>query len=96
MKCCSPIDRKSFLEEKLGNFRTYLEPHCKIDEHRAYLGKFADLDTAMPYLIQCVMLHKAGQLVATADQFLGGFEIPAEVAVKIKRYLFMFVDVLTS
>lgn len=96
MKCCEPTDRKTFLEEKLKNFRNYLEPHCLTDEHKAYLSKFTDLDTVMPYLLQCILLHKAGQLDSTVDTFCEKLPGKAEVSAKVKRYLNMFVDVLTS
>jgi hypothetical protein len=48
----------------------------------------------MPYLLQCVALQKAGKLEAAVDLF--GAELPAEATEKVKRYLAMFVDVLTS
>jgi len=94
MSCCQPTTRRAFLEEKLSNFRKFLEPHCSTDQHKAYLEKFADLDSTMPYLLQCVALQKAGKLEAAVDLF--GAELPAEATEKVKRYLAMFVYVLTS
>ena len=99
MSCCQPTERKAFLEEKLKNFRVFLEPHCATDEHKAYLTKFKDLDSVMPYLLQCVVLSKAGQLEAAVDEFCHTLPASTEreaVVAKVKRYLNMFVDVLTS
>ena len=99
MSCCQPTERKAFLEEKLKNFRTFLEPHCSTDEHKDYLVKFKDLDSVMQYLLQCVLLHKAGQLDATVEQFCQTLPASSEssaVVSKVKRYMNMFVDVLTS
>ena len=99
MSCCQPTERKAFLEEKLRNFRAYLEPHCISDEHKAHLTKFKDLDSVMPYLLQCVVLSKAGQLDSTVEQFCQTLPASAEsnaVVAKVKRYMNMFVDVLTS
>ena len=99
MSCCQPTERKAFLEEKLKNFRAYLEPHCTSDEHKAYLTKFKDIDSVMPYLLQCVVLSKAGQLDATVEEFCHTLPASAEssaVVAKVKRYMNMFVDVLTS
>jgi hypothetical protein len=94
MSCCETVSRKDFMEQKLKNFRAFLEPHCTTEELKAYLAKFSDLDSVMPYLLQCVVLHKAGQLEATVDQFCTS--LPGnEVTAKVKRYLNMFVDVLT-
>lgn len=97
MSCCAP-DRKEFLTTKLSNFRKFLEPHCVTDEHKAYLAKFKDLDSVMPYLLQCIVLHKAGTLKGAVDEFCRS--LPAttdkEVPVKIHRYMDMFMDVLTS
>jgi hypothetical protein len=84
------------MEEKLKNFRNYLEPHCVSDEHKAYLTKFKDLDSVMPYLLQCVLLHRAGQLDSTVEQFCQTLPASSEVVIKVKRYMNMFVDVLTS
>jgi hypothetical protein len=64
-----------------------------------YLVKFKDLDSVMPYLVQCVLLHKAGQLDATIEQFCQTLPVSSEsnaVISKVKRYMNMFVDVLTS
>jgi hypothetical protein len=101
-----------FLEEKLSNFRKFLEPLCltdehkaylrtfndldrSTDEHKAYLEKFADLDSTMPYLLQCVALQKAGKLDAAVDQLCAALPASPAVVDKVKRYLTMFVDVLT-
>jgi hypothetical protein len=99
MSCCQPVDRKTFLEEKLKNFRVFLEPHCVSDELKDYLGKFNDLDSVMPYLAQCVILYKSGQLDAAVEKFCETLPATSErdaVVVKVKRYLNMFVDVLIS
>ena len=96
MSCCQPTTRRAFLEEKLSNFRKFLEPHCSTDEHKAYLEKFADLDSTMPYLLQCVALQKAGKLDAAVDQICAALPASPAVVDKVKRYLTMFVDVLTS
>jgi len=93
------MNRKAFLEEKLKNFRVFLEPHCVSDELKAYLSKFHDLDSVLPYLLQCVALHKAGLLdssVETLCEELPVCEDRPAVVDKIKRYINMFVDVLTS
>jgi hypothetical protein len=97
MSCCQPTTRRAFLETKLKNFRKFVEPLCLLDEHKAYFDKFNDVDSAMPYLLQCVALQKAGKLDAAVDSFFAS--LPAcETAVvdKVKRYMAMFVEVLTS
>ena len=94
MSCCQPTTRRAFLEEKLGNFRKFLEPHCSTDEHKAYFSKFSDLDSTMPHLLQCVALQKAGTLATAVDLYCA--DLPAEVVDKVKRYLAMFVEVLIS
>ena len=96
MSCCQPTTRRVFLEEKLSNFRKFLEPLCLTDEHKAYLHTFNDLDSTMPYLLQCVALQKAGKLDAAVDQLCAALPASPAVVDKVKRYLTMFVDVLTS
>ena len=99
MSCCQPTTRRAFLEEKLKNFRKFVAPLCLLDEHKAYFDKFNDLDNAMPYLLQCVALQKAGKLDDAVDHFCAALpacqNMPAVVD-KVKRYLTMFVEVLTS
>jgi len=66
---------------------------------KEYLVKFQDLDSVMPYLVQCVLLHKTGQLDTAVEKFCEALPATPErdaVVVKVKRYLNMFVDVLTS
>jgi len=49
--------------------------------------------------LQCVLLHKAGQLDATVEQFCLTLPASSEnsaVVAKVKRYMNMFVDVLIS
>lgn len=100
MNCCENITRKEFLVQKLTNFRMFLEPHCSTDELKEQLNQFQDIDTVMPYLLQCVALSRVGQLDAAFENFVSSF--PAETQAdeafraKLKRYLAMFVDVLTS
>ena len=46
-----------------------------------------------------MLLHKAGQLDATVEQFCQTLPASSEssaVVAKVKRYMNMFVDVLTS
>ena len=102
MSCCEPANAKTFLEAKLKNFRAFLEPHCSTAELKAKLAEYKDLDTVMPYLSQLVALAKVGHDAAintAVESFLA--QLPAlrddEAFVsKLRRYMEMFVDVLTS
>lgn len=99
MSCCEALSRRDFLEQKIKNFRAFLEPHCSTEELKAHLSRFADLDSVMPYLLQCVVLHKAGQLAPIINTFCE--KLPASpdldaVREKVHRYMCMFVDVLTT
>jgi hypothetical protein len=100
MNCCSPISRKDFLDTKLANFRAFIEPHCTTGELKERYEEFKTLDAVMPYLLQCVVVSKAGQLDSAVEAFCAQF--PAEVSkdeafrTKLRRYFAMFVEVLTS
>ena len=99
MSCCQSVNRKEFLTQKLTNFRAFLEPHCVTDELKTRFNEFKDLDSVMPYLLQCVAMSRLGTLDTAVESFLATF--PAEsidepFKVKLRRYICMFVDVLTS
>jgi hypothetical protein len=96
MSCCQP-SRKAFLEEKLKNFRTFLEPHCGTEELKGRLKEFSEVDSVMPFMLQAVALKAAGQLDGAVAQFCDNFP-NGDVAfrTKVGRYFHMFADVLTS
>ena len=100
MSCCEPMNRKAFLESKLSNFRAFIEPHCSTDELKARLNEFKDLDSVMPYLLQCIALYNLGQLDTAVDGFIAAFPAASQenqaFTTKLRRYLAMFVDVLTT
>ena len=97
MSCCETLNRKDFLEVKLANFRKFIEPHCTTEELKKRFQEFNDLETVMPYLLQVCALAKLGQLEASVDNILANFPAADEAfRAKFKRYIAMFVDVLTS
>jgi hypothetical protein len=93
------LTRVKFLEEKLRNFRAFLEPHCGADvELKARLATYNDLDAVMPFLLQAVAAVKAGQREAVLSAFCDPFGPAADAAfrAKVQRYLDMFVEVLAT
>lgn len=102
MECCSTaattISRKSFLEQKLKNFRAFLEPLCTTDAQKARLAEYNDVDSVMPFLLQALTLKTAGTLTIAINSFAAEFTPPDAEAfrTKVERYINMFCDVLTS
>ncbi len=105
MSCCesaTALSRKDFLESKLKNFRAFIEPHCTTDELKTKLAEFQDLDTVMPYLGQLLALVKVGGQEAiepAVASFLSSFPAASQsdekFTAKVRRYIEMFVEVLT-
>ena len=97
MSCCSETTtKKEFLETKLKNFRTFLEPHCNTDLLKQRLSSLATIEDVMPYVLQVTAMSKAGQTELLVDQFCAEFGSSAteEFRHKVRRYLEMFVTVL--
>ncbi len=93
------MSRAVFLEEKLKNFRAYVAPHCDTKEKQQRLADFASVDAVMPYLLQAVALRQAGTLEQAVEGFTAEFvNVPEPEAFKskVRRYIDMFCDVLTS
>ena len=104
MSCCAPTDPQTttaFLEQKLKNFRAFVEPHCSTDEMKAMLSQYDSMVSVMPFLIKAITAEKLGQTELLLDKFCEGFttikpeELPAFRA-KVKRYLEMFREVITT
>ena len=104
MECCSTaphpatVSRKAFLEQKLKNFRAFLEPLCVTDAQKARLAEYSDIESVMPFLLQALALRTAGTLPAAISSFTAEFTAPDQPAfhAKVERYISMFCDVLTS
>jgi hypothetical protein len=102
MECCSTaasaISRKAFLEQKLKNFRVFLEPLCITDAQKARLAEYNDVNSVMPFLLQALALRTAGTLTTAINSFVAEFTPPDAKAfrTKVERYVNMFCDVLTS
>ena len=96
MDCCQP-SRTEFLATKLTNFRQFLETSCVMSEEESkYLDKFNSVDSAMPYLLNAVLLRSSGKLDDAIDALCKGKDLKPGVREKIQRYMTMFCDVLTS
>ena len=96
MSCCQP-SRTEFLATKLTNFRQFLEASCVMSEEESrYLDKFNSVDSAMPYLLNAVLLRSSGKLDNAIDSLCKGKDLKPGVREKIQRYMTMFCDVLTS
>ena len=99
MSCCQPT-RKEFLETKLANFRAFLEERCSTDEERGIVASFSTVDSVMPYLLQAAALRAAD--AAKLEQSIAALESRFSKAadeafkVKLRRYINMFCDVITS
>ena len=99
MSCCQPT-RKEFLETKLTNFRAFLEEHCFTDEERGIVASFSTVDSVMPYFLQAAALRAAD--AAKLEQSIASLESRFSKAtdeafkVKLRRYINMFCDVITS
>ena len=100
MDCCTPatVSRKDFLEQKLKNFRAFLEPLCVTEAQKARLAEYNDVEAVMPFLLQALALRTAGTLPAAVNTFTAEFTAPDQAAFhsKVERYINMFCDVLTS
>lgn len=103
MDCCSGVKtRAEFLSQKLENFKAFLEPFCVTEAQRARLAEYANLDTAMPFILQGVALRSAGASLPV-EAFVSEFSLDGRsdadknaFRTKVERYLTMFCDVLTS
>jgi hypothetical protein len=104
MSCCEPAHsspaptKEAFLTTKVQNFRTFLAPHCRTPELQAVLERYKSLDDVMPYLVQVAALVKAGQTAMVVDQVCDPFGPSADEAfrARVRRYVEMFADVLTT
>ena len=102
--CCADPQpsRAQFLQQKLNNFRAFVEPFCTDDKHRTRMQEFSSLDAVMPFLLQALALKKAGALEPALEKLTQEFapfkDTEAEVAFKSKvhRYVAMFCDVLVQ
>jgi cytochrome P450 len=95
-----PQTTQGFLEQKLRNFRAFIEPHCATEQQKAKLKQYDSLDAVMPFLLQAVAAEKLGQTDALVAKFCDGFQVDAETLppfrAKVRRYLDMFREVLTT
>jgi hypothetical protein len=100
MDCCGkPQSRAAFLEEKLKNFRAYVLPYCDTKEKKERLAEFGSVEAITPFLLQAVALRQAGTLDQAVDAFASEFRNapePEAFKAKVRRYVDMFCDVLTS
>ena len=102
--CCAvpQLSRAEFLQQKLTNFKAFVEPYCSEDKQKARLQEFSSLDAVMPFLLQALALKKAGALEPALEKFTQEFapfkDTNAEQAFKSKvlRYVDMFCDVLVQ
>lgn len=100
--CCDDKQTKrEFLEEKLKNFKAFLEPYCSKDEHKKQLSSFQSLEEALPFMNQAAMVRATSeaqldiQLDAYCSALLGAKDDKA-FRVKVGRYVNMFCDLITS
>ena len=101
MSCCDKTESKQeFLEQKLKNFRAFVEPYCLTELQKDTLAQYSSLEAVMPSLIKAIAAQRIGQSEALLNQFCAGFSMESEEAVafraKVKRYFDMFVEVLTT
>jgi hypothetical protein len=101
MSCCEKTESTQvFLEQKLKNFRAFVEPHCSTELQKDMLAQYDSLEAVMPLLIKAIAAKNIGQSDALLDQFCAGFSLERQelqaFRAKAKRYLDMFVDVLTT
>lgn len=97
MECCTP-SKADFLEQKLKNFRAFLEPFVKTPEQKEKLVPYKDMNSVMPLLFQALALRKASpdSLQATLDSMARELDMDAEAQKKLRRYMDMFCDVIIS
>lgn len=103
MSCCEvavPQTTQVFLEQKLRNFRAFVEPHCVTEQQKASLKQYDSLDAVMPFLIKAVAAEKLGQTETVVAKFCEGFQLDATALppfrAKVLRYVTMFREVLTT
>ena len=99
MECCQAgVSKAQFLEQKLKNFRAFLEPFIKTEDHRRRLEPYKDLNTVMPLLLQATAIRKASPetLDATLATMSEELQLGDEDANKLRRYMNMFCDVIIS
>ena len=96
MSCCQP-SRTEFLTTKLTNFRQFLVASCAMSEEEIkQLDNFNSVDSAMPYLLNAVLLRSSGKLDDAIDALCKGKDLKPGVRETLGRYMTMFCDVLTS
>ena len=101
MSCCQPT-RKEFLEGKLSNFRAFLTEHCSNDEERGVIASFSTVASVMPYLLQAAALRASDGTGKALEDSIATLEARFTKAnddafkVKLRRYINMFCDVVTS
>ena len=66
------------------------------EDERKQLGFLNSVDSAMPYLLNAVLLRSLGKLDDAIDSLCMGKDLKPGVKEKIQRYMTMFCDVLTS
>ncbi len=101
MSCCSePTNQKTkamFLEEKLKNFKVFLEPYCSTAEAKSAIKTYDSLEAVMPFLLQAVAASRMSQTEALVTRFCEAFPTADDAfRVKVGRYFAMFCDVLTT
>ena len=102
MSCCAPtpLTATAFLEQKLKNFRAFVEPHCTSPDMKAALTQYDSVDAVMPFLLKVLAAEKLGQSELLLDKFCEGFSVEEAGRVafraKVKRYLDMFREVLST
>ena len=81
-----------FLESKLKNFRSFLEPLLR-DEFKETLTQFKTLDDVMTHPLSLTVLAKSDSLNVAVDKLCEGITEPTtEVKAKILRYFQCFVE----
>jgi hypothetical protein len=86
-----------FLEQKLRNFRAYLEPFATTDAVKAQLNQFQSVQDVLPFLAQLLPVYKAGQLTSVVDTFAAEFPGADDAfKAKVARYLECFAETLAA
>lgn len=102
MSCCSepstnPKTKAMFLEEKLKNFKAFIEPYASSDETKSAIKAYDSLEAVMPFLLQAVAASRMSQTEALVSRFCEAFPTADDAfRVKVGRYFAMFCDVLTT
>jgi hypothetical protein len=99
MSCCSTTTKEEFLQQKLKNFKAYLEPFHLTDEQRSQLNAMTTVNDALPFLLQVKALRATGGLNNMVDTYchtVRGLS-PEDLnglRAKVLRYMEMFCDLL--